>query len=67
MNYILGRKILFREGPEAAAARMDELVGKYNDLVKEATKKIQKRDELLMYTVQVVQFHLLPHQVWGPL
>ena len=30
---------------------MDELVGQYNDLVKEATQETQKRDERLVYTV----------------
>jgi len=57
--------------PEVAATKMDELVGQYNDLVKEATRK---RAEPLMYTVlsaallpvlyyMMVHFHLLPHQV----
>jgi hypothetical protein len=30
---------------------MDELVGQYNDLVKETTRETHKRDERLMYTV----------------
>jgi hypothetical protein len=47
--YAWQEDVILRGQPaDAAAARMNELVGQYNGLVKEAT---EKRDERLMYTV----------------